>query len=105
MANNCSMAGLANGKMRVGGKVDAVCRDWRAAISDASKKPGAKRFFEASLIEHRLSQSHDAAAVFSRHCPQEGADVGAFEEEADGVDAHVVLPLAGAVPIIFELFA
>ena len=46
-----------------------------------------------------LPQSHKRPAMLARHRPQERADVGALEEEADGVDAHVVYPLLRAVPI------
>src|SRR5262249_3775283 len=47
----------------------------------------------------RLTHTHERAVMFPRQRPQEGADVGAFVEEADGVDAHLGTVRQRAVPV------
>src|SRR5262245_1126628 len=47
----------------------------------------------------------EATLVLARQCPQEGADVGALEEEADAVDLHRRLARLGPVPVLLELAA
>src|SRR2546422_10083495 len=47
-------------------------------------------------------QSHETSLMFSGQRPQEGANVGALEEEADGVDAHLRLAGESRVEHVLE---
>src|SRR5437763_16198153 len=45
----------------------------------------------------RLAHADEAAVVLAGQGPEEGADVGAFVEEADCVDAHAGFSFGGPV--------
>src|ERR1043166_7852775 len=52
-----------------------------------------------------LAHADEAAVVLAGQRPEEGADVGALEEEADRDDADAILTGDRAVPLVFELVA